>query len=148
MLNRPICQKGIDLLKASEGCNLEAYPDPATGGKPWTIGYGHTGKEVIPGLKISQIKADTLLKEDLINIGNYITLATKFTLNDNQFAALCCLVYNIGTGNYIQSTLLKYLNKGQLVEAGNEFLKWNKAAGKVLKGLSTRRQNELNLFKS
>lgn len=136
---------GIELIKTSEGSKLTAYPDPGTGGKPWTIGYGHT-HNVVKGDVITQAQAEQFLRDDLQPI--YITIETcvKAPLNQNQFDALCSFIFNVGGGSFAKSTLLKKLNAGDKKGAAQEFLRWNKAAGKVLPGLLKRRSAECQLF--
>ncbi len=80
-----ISQKGIDLIKNFEGCRLNAYKCPAG---VWTIGYGHTGSEVKPGLKITQAEAEKILKSDLVVHCNNVSKLVKVPLNQNQFDAL------------------------------------------------------------
>lgn len=140
-----ISEKGKGLIKDSEGCALKAYPDPGTGGKPWTIGHGHT-HNVSKGDVITQAQAEQFLRDDLQPI--YITIETcvKVPLNQNQFDALCSFIFNVGGGNFAKSTLLKKLNAGDYAGAADEFLRWNKAAGKVLLGLDIRRSKERSLF--
>ena len=138
-------ENGIELIKNSEGCALKAYPDPGTGGRPWTIGYGHTHK-VSNGDVITQAQAEQFLRDDLQLI--YITIETsvKVPLNQNQFDALCSFIFNVGGGHFAKSTLLKKLNAGDYAGAAEELLRWNKAAGKVLPGLLKRRSAEYRLF--
>jgi lysozyme len=142
-----INQKGIDLLKQCEGCKLKAYPDPATGAEPYTIGYGHTGNVKILD-QITQEQANNFLAQDLIKFENGVSKLVKVTLNENQFSALVVFSYNLGLGNLEQSTLLKKINSNDFKGASEEFIKWNKANGKVMTGLTNRRQLESNLFQS
>ncbi|PHM51522.1 lysozyme [Xenorhabdus sp. KK7.4] len=140
-----ISTKGLECIKQYEGLKLKAYPDPATGGTPWTIGYGHT-KDVKPGQVITEQQADAFLHDDLQPI--YITLesAVKVPLSQGQFDALCSLIFNCGAGNFVRSTLLKKLNAGGYQDAADEFQRWNKAAGKVMNGLTKRRASERQMF--
>lgn len=134
------------LVEKSEGDVLKAYPDPATGGAPWTIGYGHTGPEVHPGMVITQQEANAYLEQDLYRVGQQISKVVHVELSQDEFDALVCFVYNIGIGNFMKSTMLKLLNAGKFDEASHEFDKWTKAAGKVMPGLVTRRHDEKDLF--
>jgi lysozyme len=143
---RTVNQAGIDLLKQSEGVRLHAYPDPGSGGDPWTIGYGHTGPDVKKGLVINQSQADNLLVKDLEKFCAGVVACTNRPLNDNQFSALVCFAYNVGLGNLRSSTLLKCINAGNLADAAKEFSKWTKASGKILPGLVIRREKESELF--
>ncbi|MET5577935.1 lysozyme [Klebsiella aerogenes] len=144
--------EGIALIKDFEGCRLTAYPDPGTGGAPWTIGYGWTlpvdGKPVRPGMTIDQAIADRLLKAGLVSYENDVLKIVKVKLTQGQFDALVSFAYNIGSRALSTSTLLKKLNSGDIKGAADEFLRWNKAGGKVLNGLTRRREAERALFLS
>lgn len=144
--------KGIALIKQFEGCSLTAYPDPGTGGAPWTIGYGWThpvdGKPVKPGMKIEQETADRLLKTGLVSYENDVLKLAKVKLTQGQFDALVSFAYNVGSRSLSTSTLLKKLNDGDAKGAADEFPRWNKAGGKVLNGLTRRREAERALFLS
>ncbi|MCG3471446.1 lysozyme [Xenorhabdus bovienii] len=142
-----ISNKGLVFIQQWEGLKLKAYPDPATGGIPWTIGYGHT-KDVKPGQVITEQQAEAFLHEDLHPI--YITLeaAVKVPLTQGQFDALCSFIFNCGAGNFVRSTLFKKLNAGDYASAAAEFPRWNKAAGKVMNGLTRRRASEQQMFLS
>ena len=144
--------EGIALIKGFEGCRMTAYPDPGTGGSPWTIGYGWTlpvdGKPVRPGMTIDQATADRLLKTGLVSYENDVLKIVKVKLTQGQFDALVSLAYNIGSRALSTSTLLKKLNAGDIKGAADEFLRWNKAGGKALNGLTRRREAERALFLS
>ncbi|MFK3971128.1 lysozyme [Pseudomonas sp. NPDC087358] len=142
-----ISQKGIDLIKSSEGLSLTAYPDPATGAEPWTIGYGTT-RGVKPGMKITAEQAEQYLKADVARFEPELAALVKVPLTQNQWDALMSFVYNLGTPNLASSTLLKLLNAGDYVRAADQFGRWNKAAGKELPGLTKRRAAEQALFLS
>lgn len=140
-------QAGIDLIKSCEGCVLKAYPDPGTGAAPWTIGYGHTGPEVMPGNTVTQEQAEELLKADLERFEKTVIDATAtIQISDNQFAALVSFTYNCGPGNFLKSGLLRKTLAADFTGAAEEFPKWNKAAGKVLPGLVKRREAEKELY--
>ncbi|HED2372578.1 TPA: lysozyme [Citrobacter freundii] len=145
-------EKGIRLIKQFEGCRLTAYPDPGTGGDPWTIGYGWThpidGKPVKPGMTIDQETADRLLKTGLVSYENDVLKLVRVKLTKGQFDALVSFAYNVGSRALSTSTLLKKLNAGDIKGAADEFLRWNKAGGKVLNGLTRRREAERALFLS
>ena len=134
------------LIKESEGCVLKAYPDPATGGEPWTIGYGHTGSDVRPGKVIDQDEADRLLDEDVDLFERGVNRLVNVDLTQGQFDALVCFAFNLGLGALQQSTLLKLLNAGDYEGAAKQFLRWDKVGGKVMAGLTKRRQAESELF--
>lgn len=138
-------QRGIDLIKSFEGLRLTAYPDPGTGGDPWTIGYGHT-KGVKPGMKITENWAEELLRDDLAEFEAAVNGLVKVRLCQHQFDALVSLVFNIGPGAFSDSTLLRLLNAGLYDDAALQFVRWNKGGGKVLSGLTRRRMAERKLF--
>lgn len=138
---------GLDLVKSFEGLYLKAYKCPAG---VWTIGYGHTGtvggKKIRAGMKISGAKATALLKADMATFEKAVKSLVKVSLNQNQFDALVSFAFNCGAGNLKNSTLLKMVNRKNFTAAANEFLKWNKGGGKVLAGLTRRREAERKLF--
>lgn len=134
--------EGINLIKHFEGCELEAYKCPAG---VWTIGYGHI-KGVQQGDVITEQQADDMLVEELEEYENYIHNLVSCPLNQNQFDALVSWVYNLGSSNLQASTLLKVLNAGDYAGVPAQMLRWNKAGGKVLEGLTRRRQAEADLF--
>lgn len=141
-------QKGIDLIKKYEGLSLVAYPDPATKGAPWTIGYGHTGKDVNPTSKITKEQAETLLDQDVQKIAKIVDNVITAKITDDQFSALISLAFNIGPYNFVKSTLVSTLNTNDFVGTAKEILRWNKADGKVMAGLVKRRNDEKTLFMS
>ena len=134
--------KGIELIKHFEGCELEAYKCPAG---VWTIGYGHI-KGVKEGMKITEHQAEEMLKSELHEYEGYINDYVTVPLNQNQFDAMVSWVYNLCGGNLRASTLLKVLNAGDYDGVPAQMLRWNKAGGKVLEGLTRRRQAEADLF--
>ena len=140
--------KGIQLIKTFEGCLLNAYLCPA---KVWTIGYGSTqyldGKPVKPGDKITQQQAEELLIDTVNIFAQGVEKLIKVELNDNQFSALVSFAFNLGIGNLQKSTLLKKVNENpnnHMIRT--EFAKWNKVGGKVLNGLTRRRNAESQLY--
>jgi lysozyme len=143
-------QKGLDLIKSHEGLRLEAYPDPATNSDPWTIGYGHTSAagepKVRKGMKISRQEAEDILKKDLATFERHVRSCLKVNLNDNQFSALVSFCFNVGPNNFSKSGVLKAVNAGQLDLVPARLMLWNKAAGKVMRGLTRRRAEEGDLF--
>lgn len=130
-------QNGLSIIKKYEGCKLTAYKCPAG---VWTIGYGHTGKDVKEGLKITRAKAEEFLKQDLAKFENYVN-NTKLNLNQNQFDALVSFTYNCGNGN-----LIKLIKDRTLPQIADALLLYNKANGKTLVGLTRRRTEEKELF--
>jgi len=134
------------VLKYFENCSLSAYPDPATGGAPWTIGWGHTGPEVVRGLVWTQAKADATLLTDLAAREMTVSCAVTKSLTQGQFDALVDVVYNLGSGNFQGSTLLRMINAGDMAGALAQFPRWNRAAGAPMRGLTRRRAAEAALF--
>ena len=141
-----IGEKGAALIKSFEGCRLEAYPDPGTGGDPWTIGWGHTGPEVGPGLSISQQEADAYFVADVAKFERCVTGALLVDITQDQFDALCSFAYNVGCSAMAGSTLVKLLNNGDVEGAAQQFGRWNKAGGRAMAGLTRRREAERALF--
>ena len=145
---RHINEAGLALVKEFEGCRLTAYPDPGTGGAPWTIGYGST-KGVRSGLMISQDEAEERLRDDLEAAEQCVERSIKgVILTDNEFSACVALSFNIGCGAFSGSTLARKLNAGDREGAALEFRRWNRAGGKEIAGLTRRRAAEAELFAS
>ena len=140
-------ENGVELIKRFEGLELEAYQDIAG---IWTIGYGHTGPDVEPGMKISERDAEELLRRDLKPREQAVASAAKVPLNQNEFDALVSFVYNVGAAALRSSTALKRLNRGDRFGAAEALTWWNKATvGGVLRevlGLTRRRAMERALF--
>jgi lysozyme len=140
-----ISERGLAIIREFEGLRLKAYPDPASGGDPWTIGYGHT-LDVEPGDTCTLEEAEQWLLDDCADAEVAILRHVKVPLSQGQLDALISFVFNLGAGNFAKSTLLRKLNAGDHVGAWQEFGRWNKAAGKVMPGLSRRRAAEAKLF--
>jgi lysozyme len=138
-------QSGYALLKEFEGFRRSAYPDPATGGDPWTIGYGFT-QGVHAGDQISKLEADARLIREVDIVEREVLAGCQIRPNENQLAALVCFAYNIGTGNLRKSTVLKAHNRGDEAAASRAFALWNKAGGRVMPGLTRRRAAEAALY--
>ncbi len=142
-------EKGIVLIKQFEGCKLTAYQDSVG---VWTIGYGWTqpvdGKPIRAGMTIKQETAERLLKTGLVSYESDVSRLVKVDLTQGQFDALVSFTYNLGARSLSTSTLLRKLNAGDYAGAADEFLRWNKAGGKVLNGLTRRREAERALFLS
>lgn len=139
---------GLDLIKSFEGLELAAYLCPAG---VWTIGYGHTDAagppKVVPGMTVTRNEAESLLKSDLIKYERAVSSAVKVPLTQNQFDALVSFTYNCGIGALQKSTLLKRLKRGEYDAVPAELMKWNKAGGKELAGLTRRRRAEAKLWR-
>jgi lysozyme len=149
----PAC---IALIQQFEGCakkqadgSFIAYPDPGTGGDPWTIGWGTTGADVKQGAVWSQQQCDDRLTADLTSFAAKVSAVLGAAqTSQHQFDALVSFAYNVGVGNLSSSTLLKLHKAGDFAGAAQQFGRWNKAAGKVLPGLTKRRAAEAALYAS
>ncbi len=137
-----ISEEGLSLIKKFEGCELTAYQDSVD---VWTIGYGHT-KGVEDGQEITQEEAEEMLASELDEYEGYINDLVECDLEQCQFDALVAWVYNLGPTNLRSSTMLKRLNSNDLEDVPSQIKRWNKAGGKVLKGLVRRREAEALLF--
>ena len=129
--------------------SCQAYPDPATGSHPWTIGYGSTGPGIAPGTIWTAAQAENALQVDLARFeAGVINLSPNIVREPaRRLAALISFAYNCGLGNYRISTLRKRVIASDWDGAATEILKWNKAAGRVLPGLTRRRQAESILLR-
>jgi lysozyme len=137
-------EAGIKLIEDMEGLRLNAYQDVAG---VWTNGYGNT-HGVIPGSTITAAQAESDLLSNVAGSEYVVNTVVKVQLNQNQFDALVDFVFNLGSGNFQSSTLLRLLNQGNYAQAANEFPKWNHAGGVVVAGLTTRRLAEQAMFNS
>lgn len=144
MTRRQINRAGLDLIKRWEGCKLTAYKCPAG---IWTVGYGSTGPHVRPGMTITQDQADELLRSDLRRFEDGVAEAAP-NANDDQFSAMVALAFNIGLAGFQKSTVLRKHLAGDHAAAAQAFALWNKAGGKVLRGLVNRRADEAALYRS
>lgn len=143
MKNKLIYSKdGLELTKQFEGCKFKSYQDV---GGVWTIGYGHTF-EVQPNQTCTQEQADKWLLIDIAWAVNVVNKCVEIQLNQHEFDALVDLVFNIGSGNFMKSTLLKKLNYPGYDGEDDEFLKWDKVKGKEVQGLLNRRKAEVQEF--
>lgn len=137
-------QEGIELIKHFEGLRLSTYKCSAGVD---TIGYGSTGAHVKPDMTITEDEAEALLVQDLSRFEEGVAnLAPKTT--QSQFDALVSFAFNLGLGNLKASTLLRLHNQGQYKLAAAQFVRWNRASGKVLSGLTRRREAEAKLYQS
>jgi lysozyme len=139
-----ISEEGISLIKKFEGCELSAYKDAV--GIP-TIAYGRI-KNVGMGDSCTKEQAEDWLAEEMPEYEGYINDQVNVDLTQNQFDALCSWVYNLGPSNLKKSTLLKVLNKEEYEDVPEQIIRWNKAGGKVLEGLTRRREAEALLFEN
>lgn len=147
-MTRMVNDACVRLVQEFEGCKLEAYPDPGTGGEPFTIGWGSTGPDIGPGTVWTQEEADARFLDDLTKFADGVDRLVRVPLTDNQFAALVSFAYNVGLGALAGSTLLRKLNAGDYQGAADQLPRWNKGGGRVLPGLVRRRARERELFLS
>ena len=134
---------GLALIRQFEGCRLKAYKCPAG---VWTIGYGWT-HGVKPTDQWTQAQAEEMLVKGLDQYENAVQSAIgAHATTSNQFSALVSICYNIGAGNFVKSSMLRHHKAGDYAKAADAFLLWNKAGGKVLNGLTKRRQAERALY--
>jgi lysozyme len=146
-MTRNINTAGLNLIKHFEGCELTAYQDVAG---LWTIGWGHRGG-VIPGTTWTQAEANEVLRADLTSTEAAVERAVAgVETTDDQFAAMVSLAYNIGTGAFASSTVLRQHRAGDIESAADAFLLWDKATIdgvlQVVKGLANRRHAERTLY--
>lgn len=150
-MNR-LTQPGFALIKQHEGLRLKAYPDPGTKGEPWTIGYGHTSAagipKVTPDMVITKEYAEDTFKRDLKSFENHVRFAVKTPITDEQFSALVSFVYNVGPTAFDKSSVLRAVNARQFDLVPAKLALYNRAGGKVLKGLVKRRAEEGKMFTS
>lgn len=155
---RRVCDDAVNLIKSFEGLHrvgsdglVYAYHDAI--GFP-TIGYGRllsrvAFEDLSKYKPITKDDAEVLLRQDLDKFARSVTNMLQVKVTDNQFGALVSLCFNIGAGNLKSSTLIRMLNRGDdLVDVADQFLRWNKAGGRILKGLTRRRVAERALFLS
>ncbi|MDD2876257.1 MAG: lysozyme [Acidiphilium sp.] len=144
----PLQIAAVQLVEPFEGFRADPYRDP---GGVWSIGYGSTtdawGDPVSADtLAITQDQALSLVERDLASALGQVTAAVVVPLGVNQQAALIDFVYNVGIGNFRDSTLLRLLNAGDYTGAAAQFMRWDYAAGMVLPGLLRRREAEAAMF--
>ena len=134
-----INNNGLSIIKESEGLSLKAYKCPSG---VWTIGYGHTGKDVKKGMVITEEKATELLKKDIARFEKHVLTFNKiYNFTSNEFSALVSFAYNIGSIDGLTKSGTR--SKEQIA---NKMLEYCYANGKKLNGLYTRRQKERRLY--
>ncbi|MDE2103187.1 MAG: lysozyme [Patescibacteria group bacterium] len=152
---RPVGQAALSVIRKWEGCavkisdgQFKAYPDPATNGEPWTIGWGSTGPDIHAGLVWTQAQCDERLVQDAQRIGNAVqNLLGDASTTQNQYDALVSFAYNLGPAKLASSTLLKKHKAGDYAGTVAEFGKWINAGGRVMPGLISRRADEAALYR-
>lgn len=145
MKHSPACTA---LVKSFEGCELKAYPDPGSGGDPWTIGWGATGCDIKRGVTWTQEQCDARLEFDIAKFADGVSkLIGDAPTKQREFDALVSFAFNVGLANLKSSTLLRLHKAGDKAGAAGQFVRWNKAAGKVMRGLTRRREAEAKLYR-
>lgn len=135
-------QACIELVKKFEGFRPTAYLCPAG---VWTIGYGTT-ENVSPGDEVTEQQAEVMLMEDLLEASAAIDRLVTVPLTQEQYDALTSFIYNVGETAFRRSTMLKLLNAGDYEGAAAQFPRWNRGGGRVLAGLTRRRDAERQVF--
>lgn len=136
-----VAAAAVAIVGGFEGLRQVAYPDPATGSKPWTICYGET-KGVQPGDRYTIAQCKAMLEDSLQEYAAGIDRCVTVPLPDKRYVALISFAYNVGTGAACNSSVVKLINVGATKAGCDALLKWNKAAGIVFPGLAKRRQKE------
>ncbi|NBC65031.1 MAG: glycoside hydrolase family protein [Bacteroidetes bacterium] len=132
----------IDIIKEFAGLRLEAYSDQRGN---WYIGYGRS-QGVTEGMTITEAEAEQYLREDLRVFEESVSRMVEVNVSENEFSAMVCLTYNIGSGGFAESTVLRKVNEQAWEEAAEAILLWNKVNGQVNEALVNRREKERDLF--
>lgn len=146
-----LSERGREFIKSFESCKLKAYRD---GGGVWTVGWGHTGPEVRPGFTLTQSQADALFDDDVARFEAGVNDLVTVPMTQGQFDALVSFSFNVGLDQDADtqaeglgdSSLLRYLNRGNYPIAAEEFKKWVHDNGKIVAGLVRRRAAERDMF--
>lgn len=148
-LAEPLVKQFEGIHRVRPDGKVQAYPDPGTGGAPWTIGWGSTGPDIKQGTVWTRDQCDEQFSKHLAHFANGVEAALGSSPSTaSQFAAMVSLAYNIGLGAFRKSTLLKRHKAGKYDAAAREFLRWNRAGGKVMRGLTRRREAEAGLYRA
>ena len=139
---------GLALIESFEGLELTAYPDPGTGGAPWTIGYGHTGPDVHPGETITHTQATALLESDVAQAEHEVAQLVEVVLTPNEFAALVSFQFNTGALGSSPAVALINANEGAEAWESHLCLYVHGGNGQVMEGLVRRRAAEYALWKT
>jgi lysozyme len=137
-------EAGLTLTREFEGLRLEAYQDCAG---VWTIGYGHTGTDVVAGRNVSELEAEALLRGDISTAVACVNRVVTAAIQQNHFDALVDFCFNVGVQAFTGSSLLRDLNQGRFEEAATQFGLWVHAGGKAVPGLAKRRAAETAMFR-
>lgn len=128
-----------------EGVRYEAYPDPATGGAPWTVCYGHTGPDVVRGKKYTRADCEAFLDQDMAVANRAVNRCLPMPKLAHVEAALTSAAFNVGPSVVCGSTLQRKATANDWPGACAELDRWKFAAGRVMKGLVLRRVDERKL---
>jgi lysozyme len=131
----------VSLIGGFEGLRQNAYPDPATGGKPWTVCYGET-LDVHKGDYHSIAECKAMLVDSLQKYANGISACVTAPMPDDRYVALVSFAYNVGVGAACKSSVVRLINQGHTREGCDALMAWNKAAGVTFPGLTKRRAKE------
>jgi lysozyme len=134
---------GLALIKQYEGCELTTYRCSAN---RCTIGFGHTGSDVKPGMTITHDRAEELLKRDLAVVEEALERLVKVPLSQPQWDAVASFVFNVGVPAFARSTMLKLINAKEHAKAAGQFVRWSHVKGTLLPGLLKRRKAEQELY--
>ncbi len=142
---------GLEIITHFEGFRAEPYLDTLAYPAVWTVGYGSTrGRDGRPvheyTLPVTEETAKDLLRRDTEHAERFITRLIRVPLNENELSALISFTYNLGVGNLQKSVLRMKLNRSDRIGAADEFPKWRRAGGRILRGLVRRRAAERELF--
>lgn len=139
-----VAMLAVAVVAGFEGLRLNAYPDPATGGKPWTVCYGRA-YGVSPGDRHSIEECKTMLLQDLTTYSQGVIGCTRVPLPDARLVALTSFAYNVGVQAACKSSVIRLINQGKTREGCDALMRWNKAAGITFPGLTRRRAKEREL---
>ena len=142
MANFTYSARGLALTKQFEGLELRSYQDS---GGVWTVGYGHTGPHVA-GMLIDEAMAEALLESDVAAAVHFVNQVVTAPITQNEFDALVDFAFNLGCAALASSHLLRLLNAGDVAGSAAQFQYWNHVHGKVVDGLTRRREAERALF--
>jgi lysozyme len=150
--NLHVGKKGIELIKSFESCVLTAYKDTidSHGNIVYSIGWGHSNAlgnpQVTKGMVITQEEADKIFLQDAVIFENKVKKYVTVALNQNQFDALVCMIYNVSTAHFLEMLKLSGLNEGHYDHVSAAMMHYNVSNGRILRGLTRRRTEEGNLF--
>lgn len=133
------------LIAKWEGAEFVPYPDPATGGAPWTVCYGHTGPDVVQGKRYTLAECQAFLDADMREANSHVRRCIPVPLLEQVEVALTSATFNIGPRVVCGSTLQRKALANDWPGACNELRRWNRAAGRVMRGLTLRRADEAGI---